>query len=122
MRQLDVHYRAESCDSQSAAGRYNPATEAVFKFKHVRHVVTLPCGDSDLLYAYRDGNFAIFLSLNDRLEYAGVLIYDIVERQVDSELFCQGSEQLIEEVGSKGFDLVPSTIARRLYERCMSNC
>jgi hypothetical protein len=121
MRSLNVRYRDECYDKQWDAGRFNPATEAVFTFKHREYVVTLDCGHSDNLHAYRDGDFAIFLSINERLEYAGVLVYDLVEDRVDSELFCKDSDEIEQEVGRQGLNLAPVTIARRLYERCLAN-
>lgn len=112
MQAIDAKIRRESSESQSRAGRYNPARVALLPGR--RHV--LPIGDDDQFELYQDGERVYCVSINRRMDYCGVQGYDADDQEPREELavFCQGSEQVAEALGPKGLDLTDTTIARRL--------
>ena len=114
MKTLNFRTRIESWEAQANARRYNPAIEAVWRAFRKDYCVTLGCGSSDAIYAYREGNDAIFLTFNVPLDYCGVIVYDMATGYTE-EMFWQGQEQMEEVLGPRALDLTPSTIARRLY-------
>ena len=116
LQELACEVRRESFASQSAAGRYNPATVAILGGGR-RHV--LPVGDSDDWAIYReigDQSSRIYVvSINRRHGYCGVQAYDRDDREPreDLSVFFQGYEQALEDIGDID-ELGDRTIARRL--------
>ena len=118
LQELACEVRRESWDSQSRAGRHNPAKVALMGGGR-RHV--LPVGDSDDWTIYRevgDQSSRIYVvSINRGLGYCGAQGYDREDQEPRDELsvFLQSDEQVRESVGDLG-DLSDRTIARRLIE------
>jgi hypothetical protein len=115
----NVKIRLESEASRREGGRYNPASVALWdencgRFA-CRHRLILSAGDSDSLEFYREGNEVIALSLNTRLGYCGIQVYDETMGEQIGELFVQTDYEIADILGRKGVDLAPMTIAKRLY-------
>ena len=93
------------------AQRYNPALQIRFRDKSGSHTHTLGAGYDDDLHAYREGCETYVLSLNTRLGYVGLQVFDGAD--VQGEIFLQ-SGQAEEIIGH--LDYAPYTIIRRLRE------
>ena len=116
LQELACEVAREGYNSQSAAGRVNPATVAIMGGGR-RHV--LPVGDTDDWSLWRivgDQSSRIFcVSINRRYGYVGVQGYDREDREAREELslFFQSPEQSAEDIGDID-KLSDRTIARRL--------
>jgi hypothetical protein len=102
----------ESWESQSRAGRYNPAT--VVKFDGRRHVLPVGTGDDWQLYRIAGEAERVYcVSVNRSYGYCGVQAYDAADQEPCEELgvFFQGEAS--EEIGDID-NLTDRTIARRL--------
>lgn len=93
------------------AQRFNPALEIRFRDKSGIHTYTLSAGYDDDLYVYREATETYVLSLNHRLEYVGLQVFEGSDGQ--GEIFLQDSQ--VEEVLGH-LDYAPYTIIRRLRE------
>jgi hypothetical protein len=107
------------------AGHHNPHHNIVVT--HNRKPVELECaaGSSDDVHVYRDGDRFYILSLNTRIGYVGLAVYDTEAlgkledgKALDptGEVFLQNDSEIIDALGKRGLDLSPSTITRRLAE------
>lgn len=114
MRRIDWPSFRESAESQSKAGRYNPAR--VVKYRGRRHV--LPAGDGDDWFLLKEGERVYCVSINRRLGYCGVQGYDKEDEECDERLsvFLQADYEIEETLGKRGLDLTDQTIARRLID------
>ena len=91
--------------------RYNPAFEIRFRDRSGIHTHTLSAGYDDDLYVYREACETYVLSLNHRLGYVGLQIFD--GGVVVGEIFLNYG-QLEKTLGH--LDYAPYTIIRRLRE------
>ncbi len=101
----------ESFEAMRKAQRYNPALEICFRDSSGEHIQTLSAGYDDDLHVYREAGETYVLSLNTRLGYAGLQVFD--GSDVAGEIFLQES-QVEETIGH--LDYAPYTIIRRLRE------
>jgi len=99
----------ESIDEMIAAGRFNPSLEIVFRDRCGIHRHKLSAGYSDNLHVYREGSLTCILSVNNRLGYIGMEVFD--GNQPFGDIFLQG-DQVFEILKRNG--LSPFTIIRRL--------
>ena len=112
--ELDCKTFRESRESQSVAGRYNPAR--VVKFNGRRHVLTVGDSDDWALYQIKGESERVYcVAINRSLGYCGVQGYDHDDQEPRDELsvFFQSPEQSAEDVGDID-NLTDRTIARRL--------
>ena len=101
----------ETWESQQKAGRYNPGYEITFRDKRGKHTVPIGAGSNDSVYVLREGEETYIVTINTRLDYVGLEIFDGDNSHGD--MFCQG-EQCNETVGYNWDTLTPITIAKRL--------
>jgi len=99
----------ESTNEMIAAGRFNPSLEIVFRDRCGIHRHKLSAGYSDDLHIYREGSLTCVLSINNRMGYIGMEVFD--GSQPAGDVFLQG-DQILETIGRN--DLSPFTIIRRL--------
>jgi hypothetical protein len=99
----------ESIDEMIAAGRFNPSLEIVFQDRFGSHRHKLSAGYGDDIHVYSDGSLTCVLSVNNRVGYIGMEVFDGSEPAGD--IFLQG-DQVLESLGRNG--LSPFTIIRRL--------
>ena len=71
--------QTETWESQSKAGRYNPATEIVYRDKRGIHTYTTGAGTSDSINVFREGEETYILIVNDQLGYAALEIPGSIE-------------------------------------------
>lgn len=116
MKELSLKVYRESPESQRNAGRYNPASVIKPIIKGVKRRHVLPCGDSDRVSFWLEGETVYCLSISHRLGYCGLTAYapEDQERNESTEVFCQSEEQYTELLGPRGLDLSERTIANRL--------
>ena len=101
----------ELFEAMRKAQRYNPALEIRFRDKSGQHTHTLSAGYDDDLYVYREASETYVLSLNTRLGYVGLQVFD--GSDVAGEIFLQDG-QVEETIGH--LDYAPYTFIRRLRE------
>jgi hypothetical protein len=99
----------EPFDEMIAAGRFNPALEIVFEDSNGIRRNKLTAGYSDDIHIYREGSLLCILSINKRIGYVGLEVFD--GDQPFGDIFLQG-DQVAEALGRN--DLSPFTIIRRL--------
>ena len=99
----------ESTDEMIAAGRFNPSLEIVFEDSSGIHRNKLSAGYSDEIHIYSEGSLICILSINNRIGYIGLEVFD--GDQPFGDIFLQG-EQILEALGKN--NLSPFTIIRRL--------
>lgn len=87
---------------------------ASWEFKGKHHEVELSACLGDDTRFYRDGNTVVVLSINHNLHYVGCMAYCMKESSEIGSVFLQG-EQVEDSLGRRGLDLLPNTIASRLY-------
>lgn len=73
----------ESYEEQRAARRYNPATVVEWVQGRRKRRMTLGAGDSDHLHFFTDDTLFIALSVNYRLDYVGIQVFDTA---IDAEV------------------------------------
>jgi hypothetical protein len=99
----------EPFDEMIAAGRFNPALEIVFEDSSGIRRNKLSAGYSDDIYIYTEGSLLCILSINKRIGYVGLEVFD--GDQSFGDIFLQG-DQVVEALGR--YNLSPFTIIRRL--------
>ena len=112
MRRI-TYYRIqkESMKAMRKGQRYHPALEISFRDRTGTHTHILSAGYADALDVYRQGRETYILSINPRLGYVGLQVF---EGAVDvGDIFLQEG-QVAETIGS--LDLAPYTLIRRLRE------
>jgi hypothetical protein len=122
LRSHPFQTRDESFESQFAAGRYNPSPEICFRpigfDKPV--VFSIGAGSEDSLYLYREGTGKdspyILVSVNRRLQYCGVTVFQFSEREgkfmQTDDVFYQVDYDIAHVFGPRGLDLEPHNLAR----------
>lgn len=107
------HFRIakESNANMITAGRYHPALEITFCDRFGKHTHTLSAGTDDVIHVYRKANLTCVLSVNARLGYVGLEVFNGDEKAGD--IFLQ-ENQVAEVLGRD--DLAPFTIIRRLLD------
>ncbi len=101
----------ESFEDMCRAKRFNPCLEITFQDRTGIHTHTLNAGYEDDLYVYREDCETYVLSLNSRLGYVGLQVFDGSDEA--GEIFLQDG-QVEEALGH--LDYAPYTIIRRLRE------
>jgi hypothetical protein len=101
----------ESMEDMIAAGRFNPSLEITFADRRGRPTQKIAAGYEDDIHVYRHSGLTYVLSLNARLGYVGLEVFDGAEAAGD--VFLQG-DQVIETLGRE--DLAPFTIIHRLMD------
>ncbi len=101
----------ETLDEMIAAGRFNPSLKITFRERSGRHTHMLYSGYEDDIHVYREAGITYVLSVNHRLEYVGLEVFE--GEDAVGDVFLQG-EQATETLGS--LDLAPFTIIRKLME------
>ena len=104
----------ETWESQRIAGRYNPATEIVFRDKRGIHRHTIGAGNSDNIHVFREGYWTIVLSVNYGLPYCGIEIFDGDMAFYDT--FVQG------EPATEYVDLTPINMTKALMAKAACDC
>ena len=108
----------ESWDDQSAAGRYNPAFQVRIDGGPV---LTIAAGGSDSVDVFTDHGLYYVISVNSGLEYAGLEVFDNEGNQIDEgSVFLQADYEVREILGTRGVDLSPMSICKRLAQ--YTNC
>jgi len=112
MRRI-TNYRIqkESMEAMVKAQRYHPALEIQIRDRTGTHTHTLSAGYDDVLHVYREGQETYVLSLNPRMGYVGLQVFDGSD-EIGGIFLQEG--QVEESIGS--LDLAPYTIIRRLRE------
>ncbi len=131
MKTINPNIVRESNARQSAAGRYNPASVALIYKDGRRYSLVLPCGDSDEVYFWQEGNEVQCLCVNTRHDYCGLTVYLLGEtvnkfsekaQRFDGDetgsVFLQADHEIESALGRRGLDLSPGTIRKRLAEYC----
>ena len=108
-REKNYSIRKEATDEMMTAGRFNPCLEIVFRDKSGIQRHKLSAGYADNLHIYREGSLTCVLSINNRLGYVGMEVFD--GNQPAGDIFLQG-DQVLETLGRN--NLSPFTIIRRL--------
>lgn len=116
MREFSPRVCRESLDSQLAAGRYTPASVALWHSKYGKHRWVLPCGTSDDISFFREGSLAFLVCINKGLDYVGLSVFDCQTNDEIGEVFCQSEDHWREVLGRRGLDLHPRNIAKRLAD------
>ena len=101
----------ESPDEMTAAGRFNPSLKITFRDRSGRHCHELSAGYEDGIHVYREAGITLVLSVNRRLGYVGLEVFEGDDAVGD--VFLEG-DRVTETLGS--LDLAPFTIIRRLLE------
>ena len=101
----------ESTDEMVAAGRFNPSLEIIFRDRNGTHRHKLSAGYRDDIHVYREAGQTSVLSVNERLGYIGLEVFE--GSQPAGDIFLQEG-QVVEILGRT--DLAPFTIIRRLME------
>lgn len=104
----------ESFDSQWAAKRLNPATEAHFRANRKSHVITLDSGDSDRIRFYREDEYFLVLSQNFGLHYIGLQVYNTDTKECEQSLFLSGDD-VDAFLGENAFDRADITLAKWMF-------
>jgi hypothetical protein len=112
MRRIN-NYRIfkETTEEMIAEGRYNRSLMITFVDRSGRHTHRLTSGYSDEIHVYRNGDLTCVLSVNERLGYVGLEVFN--GETAVGDVFLQG-DQVTEILGRS--DLAPFTIIRRLME------
>lgn len=85
LRRVHPTIELESYEEQQKAGRYNPATVAVYDRKRF----TLASGDSDLVTFYRYADLLLVLAENGRFDYIGLGAYSMADGSKIASVFVQ---------------------------------
>jgi hypothetical protein len=112
---MSPKFELESYAEQREAKRYNPAWQAVWKHKGKEVRGTLSAGNSDDLYFWHDKRYVFCVSVNTRLDYAGMQVFERKTGNEIGEVFAQNDWELKEMLGSKGVDYDPATMRRRFW-------
>ena len=99
----------EATDEMITARRFNPCLEIVFENDSGIHRHKLSAGYSDNLHIYREAGLTCVLSINNRIGYIGLEVFD--GNQPAGDIFLQG-DQILETLERN--NLSPFTIIRRL--------
>ena len=108
-REKNYSISKEATDEMITAGRFNPCLEIVFRDRSGIHRHKLSAGYADNLHIYREADLTCVLSINNRIGYIGLEVFD--GNQPFGDIFLQG-EQILETLGR--YNLSPFTIIRRL--------
>jgi hypothetical protein len=74
------------------------------------HEVVVGAGRDDTLYTFREGDVTYILSLNRRLDYAGLDVFEGDDHRGESFLQFEGEIESV--LGKRGLDLEPINIAK----------
>jgi hypothetical protein len=112
MRRIN-NYRIfkETTEEMIAGGRYNRSLMITFVDRSGRHTHNLGSGYADEIHVYRNADLTSVLSVNERLGYVGLEVFN--GENAVGDVFLQG-DQVGETLGRS--DLTPFTIIRRLME------
>lgn len=116
MKTITLKQTDESWESQRAAGRYHPA--AVVTWRGVERV--LSAGDSDWVHFFEEDGALFALTVNHRMGYCGLEVFQEDDREAAGSVFAQSEEELREVVGPRGLDYAPMTLARRLADYALA--
>jgi len=112
MRRIHTYKVAkEPVEDMVKANRFNPCLEFTFRDKKGQHIHKISTGYGDTIHVYRHDLETYVLSLNPRLDYAGLEVIEGSERS--GNIFLEGN-QLKEILGK--VDLAPFTIIKRLRQ------
>ena len=78
------------------------------------HLVPIQAGKSDDIYVFRDGDYTLLLSMNQKFGYVGLDVYQGDEKIND--IFLQNDSDITSTLGEKGFERSPRDITKRLWE------
>lgn len=121
LREIYLKAYRESFESQSKAGRYNPAT--VVKWEHKghkrRHVLGVGESDDYSIFVDTTDDTLYVVCTNNRYGYAGIQGYRPDDQEPDEALsvFLQNDYAIAESLGRKGVDLSHRTILNRLISQ-----
>jgi hypothetical protein len=101
----------ETKEEMIAAGRFHPSLMITFIDKSGRHTHSLTSGYADEIHVYRSGDLTCVLSVNERLDYVSLEVFNGEDSAGD--MFLHG-DQVSETIGR--IDLAPFTIIRKLME------
>jgi hypothetical protein len=112
MRRIN-NYRIfkETTEEMIAGGKFNPCLKITFVDGSGRHTHKLASGYGDKIHVYRNADLTCVLSVNERLGYVGLEIFNGDDAVGD--VFLQG-DQVTETLGKS--ELAPFTIIRKLME------
>ena len=105
--------RKESWESQSKAGRYNPATEIEFRDKAGKHAVILSAGSSDDIHILRDNDGTYAVSINRRFGYVGLQV--LTGELSGRDMFLDG-DNAVEVLGKDFEDRSPIWLAKAMLQ------
>ena len=101
----------ESTEEMIAAGRFHPSLKITFIDKSGRHTHRLTSGYADENHVYRSDDLTCVLSVNERLNYVSLQVFNGEDSAGDMFLY---GDQISETLGR--IDLAPFTIIRRLLQ------
>lgn len=132
MRSFDYKIATESWARADDARRVNRGSLLVTHHKGKRCVAPLGCGDSDNVYAYKEGNEVFVVSINHSMDYLGLEVFSLENMEKSKydpsqktfemnsveggDMFFQDISHLREILGPRMLDLHPRNIAKRLSE------
>jgi hypothetical protein len=111
MRRVAFKLCRESYESQSKAGRYNPAR--VVKVDSERFLIG--AGTNDDVDVFKEGGPYLVLVVNRGLGYCGLEVFSPGDCEPSGEVFLQADYEIEDVLGKRGLGLADATIARRLY-------
>lgn len=103
--------RLESMDEMLQAGRFNRCLMITFKDRAGQHCHKLSAGRDDVFDVYREGTETYILSINPRLGYINLEVFDADEKI--GAIHLKGYQ--VNEIFGSG-QLAPFTIIKRLRE------
>lgn len=112
MRSIPFSLKEESYESQRTAGRYHPASVAVWRDRTGKHAAVISAGGRDDVYMFREGTDIFCLALNTGLQYAGLEVFNEQTGKFEEGMFLQADYEVEEILGRNGIDKSPIWIAR----------
>jgi hypothetical protein len=121
MVRIDFQLEAETSESQYKSGRYNPNEDIIVHYHNSEYRLLSGHGTNDCIECFRQGTLVYVLSMNTRMDYVGLAVYDLSDRNEQREpltwysgIFLQNDFEIDDILGAKGLDLADTTILRRL--------
>lgn len=118
MHQPEYQLGWESFDQMLKAGRHNKSRAIYIKNK----MAPLNAGNEDRVFVYYNDNHICVLSLNTRLGYIGLDVFD-KELRLQSDIFINKDSYLYyETISDIGIDADEHSLLNRLYNFVLEHC
>lgn len=90
-----TRFGLQSREEQSAPGQLSPGLEIV----HQEQTYATSAGVRDDIIVYQDGKYLLVLSMNRRLDYLGMEVFDIKTGEICDSICLQGNDRIVEVFG-----------------------